>query len=403
LAQAKHTLSLALSLGLAPRSASAESMQSPLKATPLAACTFHALLFVSLFVSSIRPAAAANVAGGRLNAGATLLSLRARHGVQALKQDPEAEPATTTTAAPTTTDVGKAMVRLSGDIAWKAAGEATEARAATSKLRTKINKLTAGLHRAEADRDANAGTGIYAPQAAASEAAAKASLDQALAYEAEVKKILATVDAHAYKAAQAGAEKEVSQLEAEAKQYFQSLMAKFKALAEPGPPTAGQAAAKAAQPYIDVQLRVGALVLYYNEKATATIAEATANAMQAKTIAAQAQGEQAAGIIDMAQRHMMQAHMLVGAANMKKQEAFKVRKLAESLNMSIPSYQRAAQMAAEHALATFTGLQIGDKAHVEMRQKVAKTSQQVEEAFAALEANLAQATKALDAMDANIP
>ena len=40
-----------------------------------------------------------------------------------------------------------------------------------------------------------------------------------------------------------------------------------QALAVPGPPTAAQAAAKAAQPYIDTELRVGALVLYYNEKA----------------------------------------------------------------------------------------------------------------------------------------
>lgn len=377
-------------------------MQSPLKAMPLAACTFHVLLFSSLLHWAA--AAAAHAEGGDLHAGSALLSLRARHQIQAEQPaDTEAEPATTTTAAPTTTDVGKAMVRASADIAWKAAGEATEARAATSKLRSKINKLSAGLNRAEAEKDGNLGTQLYGPQASASEAAAKASLKQALAYEAEVRKTLATVDAASFKAAQAGAAKEVAQLEGEAKAYFQSLMAKFKALAEPGPPTAADAAAKAAQPYIDVELRVGALVLYYNEKAIATIAAAQMAGVQAKTIATQAQGEQTAGIVDMAQRHMMQAHILVGAANMKKAEAFKIRKLAESLNMSIPSYQRAAQMAAAHALATFTGLQMGDKAHVEMRQNVAKSTKQVDDAFAALEANLAQASKALDAMDAAIP
>merc|ERR1719401_3319687 len=126
-------------------------------------------------------------------------------------------------------------------------------------------------------------------------------------------------------------------------------------------------------------------------------------AMQAKTIATTAQNEQTAGVVDMAQRHMMQAHMLVGTANLKKQEAFKIRKLAESLNMSIPSYQRAAQMAAEHAMATFTGLQIGDQAHKEMRQKVATTTADVDKSFAALEASIAEASKALDAMDAKIP
>jgi len=292
---------------------------------------------------------------------------------------------------------------LSADIAWKTAGEATEARAATSKLRSKINKLSAGLNRAYAERDGTVGTDFFFPQAVQSEAAAKKELDQALKNEAEVRKIVATVEAHAFYAAQAGAAKEVTQLEAESKAYFQSLLSKMKALGAPGPPTAADAAAKAAQPYIDVELRVGALVLYYNEKAMATIVAAQTAAMQAKTIAITAQNEQTAGIVDMAQRHMMQAHMLVGAANLKKQEAFKVRKFAESLNMSIPSYQRAAQMAAEHAMATFAGLQMGDKAHIEMRQKVATTTAEVEKSFGELEASIAEASKALDAMDAKIP
>merc|ERR1719162_2058243 len=200
---------------------------------------------------------------------------------------------------------------------------------------------------------------------------------------------MAQVDAEAFKSAQAAAAKEVAKLEAESKKYWKSLVAKFKALADPGPPTAAQAAAKAAQPYIDTELRVGALVTYYNEKAIATITAAQQTAMQAKAIAMTAQAEQTAGIVDMAQRHMMQAHMLVGAANLKKQEAFKVRKLAESLNMSIPSYQRAAQMAAEHALATFSCLQIGGKAHMEMRHKLATTTAEVDKAMDALEDTLA--------------
>jgi len=312
--------------------------------------------------------------------------------------DPEAEPVVTTTAVPSTTDVGKAMVRESADIAWKAAGEATESRAATSKLRSKINKLGAAQHSDVAAAQGNAGTQIYAPQAAASEAAAQVSLKQALASEAQVKAILAQVDAEAYKSAQISASKEVSKLEAEAKNYYKSLLAKFRALADPGPPTAAQAAAKAAQPYIDVELRVGALVQYYNEKAITTITAAQATAMQAKSIAMTAQAEQAAGVVDMAQRHMMQAHMLVGAANLKKQEAFKIRKLAETLNMSIPSYQRAAQMAAAHALATFTGLQLADKAHAEMRRKVSESTKQVADAFTALDAAMAQAKKAVDAV-----
>merc|ERR1719401_635979 len=101
-------------------------------------------------------------------------------------------------------------------------------------------------------------------------------------------------------------------------------------------------------------------------------------AMQAKTIATTAQNEQTAGIVDMAQRHMMQAHMLIGAANLKKQEAYKIRKLAESLNMSIPNYQQAAQQAINHALATFSGLQVSDKAHAEMQKKIANSTRQID-------------------------
>lgn len=291
------------------------------------------------------------------------------------------------------------MVREARDVAWKAAGEATEARAATSKLRSRINKLSAGLHSVEAKTAGDAGTQIYAPAAAASEAAAKASLLQALKAEDGVKKILAQVDAEAYKAAQVAATKEVIRMEEEARKYFQALLAKFRALAEPGPPSAAEAAAKAAQPYIDVELRVGALVQYYNEKAGLEIAGAQAAAMSAKVIATTAQAEQAAGVVDMAQRHMMQAHILVGTANLKKAGALAIRKFAESLNMSIPSYQRAAQMAAAHALATFSGLQVGDKEHVEMRTKVAESFQQVDKALDALDVTMGQASKILEAFN----
>lgn len=336
-----------------------------MKAAPMAACHLYVLLSVSLLV----PAASA-------------LRFEAQQDEVPV----------------TTTDIGKAYVREAQDVAWKAGGIATKSRAGVSKLRTKINKLGAGLHADEAEKMGNAGTGVYLPQAQQSEAAAKASLLQALNAEKEVKKILQSVDEHAYKSAQAAAVKEVAKLEAEAKKYFQSLLAKFKALAEPGPPTAADAAAKAAQPYIDVELRVGALVQYYNEKAIADIATAQTTAFQAKQIAMTATAEQTAGVVDMAQRHMMQAHMLVGAANLKKQEAYKVRKLAESLNMSIPSYQRAAQMAAQHALATFTGLQMGNKAHVEMRRAIQESAEKVEKGLAELDSTLADAMKALESM-----
>lgn len=373
-------------------------MQSPLKAALHGASMSHALLCLSLLALLFESAATTvDVVQARessRDAGSSLLSLRAVRRLQ--DRQPDAEPVATTTLAPSTTDVGKAMVREARDIAWKAAGKATEARAATSKLRSKINNLGAGLHSANALKEGNVGTEIYGPQAAASEANAKASLTQALAYEAEVKNILATVDAHAYKAAQISAGKEISKLEGEAKKYFASLLAKFRALADPGPPTAADAAAKAAQPYIDTELRVGALVQYYNEKAIGEITAAQGLVLQAKNIAMAAQAEQTAGVVDMAQRHMIQAHGLIGLANLKKQGAWNIRKFAESLNMSIPSYQRAAQMAALHALATFSGLQMGNKAHAEMRRKVAETTQQVDDALSALDAAIAEVSKALE-------
>jgi len=351
-------------------------MQSSLKVAPQAA---RILLCLSLFIGALTPTT---------NAAVTEYERSHRSGVSLrTRQDPDADAKALQ---------AKQLAREAEDVAWKAGGIATQARAGVSKLRSKINKIVTGQQSQEAEKQGNAGTGIYLPAAQQSEAAAKASLDQALAYEAEVKGILKSVDEHAYKAAQVAATKEVQKLEGEAKKYFYSLLAKFRALADPGPPTAADAAAKAAQPYIDVELRVGALVQYYNEKAIADIAQATQNAATAKNIALAAQGEQAAGIVDMAQRHMMQAHMLVGAANMQKAGAYAVRKFAESLNMSIPSYQRAAQQAAIHALATFSGLQVGDKAHIEMRQQIAKSTQQMDKAFAELESTLAEAAKALE-------
>merc|ERR1740127_234164 len=60
----------------------------------------------------------------------------------------------------------------------------------------------------------------------------------------------------------------------------------------------------------------------------------------------------------MALRKMIQAHGLVDDALLKEGQAKKVYKLAQSLNSSIPAYMNAAQQAAIHVLATFSGLQV---------------------------------------------
>merc|ERR1719399_2715324 len=45
-------------------------------------------------------------------------------------------------------------------------------------------------------------------------------------------------------------------------------------------------------------------------------------------------------------------------APLKAEQAKKLRKLAESMNTAIPNYQNAAQQAAIHVMATFSGLQL---------------------------------------------
>lgn len=248
------------------------------------------------------------------------------------------------------------IARRAQDSAWQAAGEATEARAGTSHLRAQISNHDAKISADEADVQAPIVLSI-APQAATFEAQAQKGLDDANKAEEEAKKLIDGVDQASYDAAKKGAEDEVAKMKGEASAYYASLQAELEALENPPPDTKAAAAAKAAQPYIDVVLRVSALVAHYQAKVEEFIAQAGALTAQAQGIAVQAQGEQALGDGVMAQRHMMQAHGMIGLANVKKADALKVRKLVESLNMSIPNYQKAAQMATEHVLATFVGLQ----------------------------------------------
>lgn len=360
----------------------------------------YVFLFLSLF-----PLAAATAAGelekGHRESSAVLLRVARNREEPARTAETDlagdAETPATTTAQPTTTDIAKARVREAFDISWNTAGKATEARAATSKLRSRINQLGADVSSKDAIAGGTEGTAVFMPAAAGSEAKAKANLQKALDNEKEVQAVLAQVDQKAFQAAQKAAIEEVAKLEKESKDYFKALMDKFKALADPGPPTAADAAAKAAQPYIDTELRVAALVQYYNEKATLELTAAQSLVAGAKSIANTACWEQKVGVVDMAQRHMMQAHMMIGTANLKKAGAYNIRKLVESLNMSIPSYQRAAQMAANHALATFSGLQTEKgKEHVEAQRKVFETTKKVDDAFAALDTSMAEVSKILD-------
>merc|ERR1719160_229930 len=65
--------------------------------------------------------------------------------------------------------------------------------------------------------------------------------------------------------------------------------------------------------------------------------------------------------------------MLVDEANVKKDMAKKVYKLAQSLNASVPAYMMAAQQAAVHVLATFSGIQLDSQNRLKKNPFAAKT------------------------------
>mmetsp|Transcript_57536 Transcript_57536/g.101953 ORF Transcript_57536/g.101953 Transcript_57536/m.101953 type:complete len:372 (-) Transcript_57536:7-1122(-) len=289
----------------------------------------------------------------------------------------------------------KGIVRSGKDAAWQTAGLATSARAAVANLRAKAASTGAEI----SAKAASENSWVSAPmpnQIKDAEEQAQRSLDEALAYEAAVKNVVAEVEQKAYKAARLSADEEVAKLEKEAGKYYDTLEAKFKALATSDKKTAADAAAQAAQPYVDVQLGVSSAVLTYNTKAIEMINQANGLIKQAFTLANVAKYEQATGDPVMAQRHMMQAHGMIGTAKQLKQDAYKVRKLAESLNMSIPSYQKAAQMASIHALATFSGVQLDVHSQAtDVQRQAQDTSQQAARALSDLTIQLERASREL--------
>lgn len=286
-------------------------------------------------------------------------SLLGSHRAEA--NDDETVP--TTTLTPTQME---RLAKFSEDVAWKIGGMATNARSVTSRLRSAVAHKKS-YDAAKEARNSGLESPALAAQASAVEQQANISLQAALGAELDARSLEDGIAKRAYAVAKAGADKRVGKLEAEAKTYFQDLV---KDLTEIPPPVYGpqQAAAKAAKPYVDVQLRVTALVASYNEKATQCIVDAQNLVVTAFGIANHATLEQAAGDGVMAQRYMIQAHNCIGAANLKKDEAKKIRILVENLNSSIPSYQKAAQMAVEHALATFSGLQQASRGRKSSRQ-----------------------------------
>jgi hypothetical protein len=186
------------------------------------------------------------------------------------------------------------------------------------------------------------------------------SVEEAWAIEAQVEEMVNKTYKLAYDAAKASAEARVKVLEAEAAAYWKELLAKLAAMANAPKDPAAEAAAKAAEPYFKLQLRVADSVAHYNLQASGLIETAKQQVAFAFKLANEANFEQANGGAEMALRKMIQAHGLVDDALLKEGQAKKIYKLAQSLNSSIPAYMNAAQQAAIHVLATFSGLQLDE-------------------------------------------
>eukprot|EP00397_Hematodinium_sp_SG-2012_P059734 GEMP01076918.1.p1 GENE.GEMP01076918.1~~GEMP01076918.1.p1 ORF type:complete len:327 (+),score=101.28 GEMP01076918.1:65-1045(+) len=164
--------------------------------------------------------------------------------------------------------------------------------------------------------------------------------------------------AKAYETAKQAAKAKVAKLEQGAHAYYQELLDQLAALASPQKDPRAEAAAAAAKPYFEVELRVLAMVLNYNLKAQELMAAAKATVTLGHTLAGKANIQQTGGNAEMAMRLMIQAHDCMVQAQLKEDQAKKIYKLARSLNASVPTYQTAAQQAAAHVLATFSGIQV---------------------------------------------
>merc|ERR1719161_2972630 len=227
------------------------------------------------------------------------------------------------------------MERSTREYAWRVSGHATEARSATSQIRAK-----AAAKQSEADaKGTTASTEKslpHVPPVLKSKEEIDKSVDEARAIEAQIKEMVNGTYKVAYDAAKASAEARVKVLEAEAAAYWKELLAKLAAMANAPKDAAAEAAAKAAEPYFKLQLRVADIVAHYNLQASTLIETAKQQVALAFKLANEANYEQANGASEMALRKMIQAHGLVDDANLKEGQAKKIYKLAQSLNGSIP-------------------------------------------------------------------
>merc|ERR1719247_3773179 len=260
-------------------------------------------------------------------------------------------------------DDGEQLLRSTRDWAQR-----TEALAHEAALSDSVPQVAASASRSA---DSAAATEATAASVAGLDlapilASAQAELDKANAKLASVKATADKAEEDARNAAKAAAEAAVAKVKAEAAAYFQSKLDHLASLATvPVNPKVANAQ-KQAQPYMAAALQTQGLVFQYNQKASDMIAGAYGKVALAKRLAAQANQEQAAGDVVMANRHMIQAHGLMVTAQMDEDQAKSIYALAREFNQVIPQYQAAGRQAAEAALAL---TQVPGRGHTQARSK----------------------------------
>jgi len=241
-------------------------------------------------------------------------------------------------------------MRDAQDYAYRARGEATEARASSHEARARI----AARRTMEANGDVKVSHGINSGYLAPVKAQTKqtdASAKVAISFQQKTRAVVDQTDALAYNAAYASASAKVAELKAGAAAYFQELLASFRAKAA-GPKDAKFAAAsEAAKPYIALQLQTLGVVETYFIFCKDLMAKCKALVKTGFIMAGEANVLQAQGNSEMALRKMIQAHGLIDKANLDEGLAKNVYKLAREINVAIPAFTQTAEVAAAHAYA----------------------------------------------------
>jgi len=248
-------------------------------------------------------------------------------------------------AAPAT----PAPVQVARDFGWRTEAVTSEIRAGAANLRSR--KASGGAADAAAD---HADYSVTDPALVAAELSnAEAEKATAEAHLAKVKELADDAEKKAYDSAKSTAEAIVAKLKSDAAAYYKSLEADLAAKANPAEPDAKQLAAqKAAEPYTAAELAAMKMVFQYSSKAKEVAGHAEQQVSEAHARADKAnQLQKVQGGSIMAARYMIQAHNLMGGANVNEGLAKRLWGLAREINQNIPVYRAAAIQAAAAALA----------------------------------------------------